>query len=152
MRTYEILLVDDDHDFLKIIASALELKSYRVRTASSGEAAVETLSESYFDLVITDLHMSQTDGIAVLKKAKEMNHDAVVMILTGNWDVSLATDVLRLGAYDYMLKPFGIAELWQRVETCLDRLELNRRQGQTECRVLQQATGSEHTEAQLHRA
>lgn len=131
MRTYKILLVDDDQYLLQMIALALEFKGYRVTTAASGEAAVEILSETYFDLVITDLHMHQTDGIAVLKKAKEMNHDTMVMILSGNSDMSLATDVLRLGAYDYMSKPFRIPELCQRMETCLDRLELKRREGQT---------------------
>ncbi|NVM20668.1 MAG: response regulator [Desulfobacterales bacterium] len=129
MRIYEILLVDDDDEFLKMIASALELKGYLVTAASSGEAAIETLRGNYFDLVITDLHMPQTDGIAVLKKAKELNPDAVVMIITGNCDTILATDALRLGAYDYMLKPFKLDQLWQRVATCLDRLELEPRQG-----------------------
>ncbi len=122
-----ILIVDDDPDILTVIASALDDNGYQVTTASSGEAAIESLSINGFDLVITDINMAQTDGIAVLKKAKELNPEPMVMILTGNHDVNVATDALRHGADDYMFKPCKLAELSQRVANCLERLEVKRR-------------------------
>ncbi|MBW1795781.1 MAG: response regulator [Deltaproteobacteria bacterium] len=132
MRGYEILLVDDDPDILTVIASAFDDKGYQVTTASSGEAAIESLSINGFDLVITDINMAETDGIAVLKKAKELNPETIVMILTGNRDVNVAMDALRHGADDYMFKPCKLAELWQRVANCLERLELKRRYARPE--------------------
>jgi len=124
MKEYQILLVDDDPNILTVIACALEHRGYHVTTASSGEAAIDALGMKDFDLVITDLNMPETDGIAVVKKAKELNRDYGVMILTGCGDASLVTEALRVGADDYMLKPCKLAELWRRVENCLERSEV----------------------------
>jgi DNA-binding response OmpR family regulator len=144
-----ILIVDDSPAILTVIASALEDKGYQVTTASSGEVAIETLSIKDFDLVITDLNMHETDGIAVLKKAKELNPVCGVMILTGNRDRAFAIEALRVGADDYMLKPCNLSELWERVAKCLERSELRLRHGRPEWRVPHQATSSEHKEVQL---
>lgn len=124
MKKYEILLVDDDSNILTVVASALEHRGYLVTTASSGEAAIDALGMKDFDLVITDLNMPETDGIAVVKKAKELNRDYGVMILTGSGDVTLINEALRVGADDYMLKPCKLSELWRRVENCLERPEV----------------------------
>jgi len=144
-----ILIVDDSPAILTVIASALEDKGYQVTTASSGEVAIETLSIKDFDLVITDLNMHETDGIAVLKKAKELNPVCGVMILTGSRDVTFAIEALRVGADDYILKPCNLSELWERVAKCLERSELRLRYGRPEWRVPHQATSSEHKEVQL---
>lgn len=149
MRKYEILLVDDDLNILTVIASALEDKGYQVTTASSGEVAIEALSIKDFDLVITDLNMHETDGIAVLKKTKDLNPVCGVMILTGNRDVTFAIEALRVGADDYMLKPCNLSELWERVAKCLESSELRLSHGRPEWRVAHQATSSEHNEIQL---
>lgn len=124
MRNHEILLVDDDRNILKVIASALKHRGYQVTTASGGEAAIEALGVKAFDLVITDLNMPETDGIAVVKKAKELNQGCGVMILTGSVDPTLVARALRVGADDYMLKPCGLSELWKRVDNCLGRSEV----------------------------
>ena len=113
MKEYEILLVDDDSNILTVIASALEHRGYQVTTASSGEAAIDALGMKDFDLVITDLNMPETDGIAVVKKARELNRDYGVMILTGSGDATLVTEALRVGADNYILKPCKLAELWR---------------------------------------
>lgn len=116
MKKYEILLVDDNPDILTVIARALEHKGYWVTTSSSGEAAIETLRLKDFDLLITDLNMYETDGIAVVRKAKELNRDCGVMILTGSRDATLHAEALRVGGDDYMLKPCKLTELSRRVE------------------------------------
>jgi len=144
-----ILIVDDSPAILTVIASALEDKGYQVTTALSGEVAIEALSIKDFDLVITDLNMHETDGIAVLKKAKELNPVCGVMILTGNRDVTFAIEALRVGADDYMFKPCNLSELWERVAKCLERSELRLRHGRPEWRVPHQATSSERKEVQL---
>jgi DNA-binding response OmpR family regulator len=127
MRPYKLLLVDDDPFILKGIGKDLENEGYRVDTASSGEAAVEKLSASAYDLVITDLVMDKTDGIEVLKRAKEANPETMVLILTGYGNMSSAIDALRLDADDYMLKPCEPEEINFRIASCLEKLEFRRR-------------------------
>jgi DNA-binding response OmpR family regulator len=124
MKNYEILLVDDDRNILRVIASALEHRGYQVTMASGGEVGIEALGVKEFDLVITDLNMPGTDGIAVAKKAKELNRDRGVMILTGSGDPTLVAEALQVGADDYMLKPCKLTELWNRVDDFLERSEV----------------------------
>ncbi|MFH1672778.1 MAG: response regulator [Pseudomonadota bacterium] len=126
MKMYKILLVDDDHEILTVIDLALVRKGYQVTTASSGKAAVDALGVTDFDLVLTDLDMPEVDGLAVLKKAKELDLDRGVMIMTGNASQESAINALRLGADDYLLKPFSVPALWDRVASCLDRSEVRR--------------------------
>jgi DNA-binding response OmpR family regulator len=126
MKMYNILLVDDDHEILTVIDLALVRKGYQVTTASSGKAAVDALGVTDFDLVLTDLNMPEVDGLAVLKKAKELDLDRGVMIMTGNANQESAINALRLGADDYLLKPFSVPALWDRVASCLDRSEVMR--------------------------
>lgn len=126
MKRYKILLVDDDQEFLTVISLALVRKGYEVTTASSGKAAVDALSVTDFDLVLTDLDMPEVDGLAVLKKAKELDLDLRVMIMTGNASPVSALNALRLSADAYLLKPFSVADLWDRVASCLDISEVRR--------------------------
>ena len=123
MKNYEILLVDDDPNILEVTACALGHRGYQVTTASSGKAAIEALRMKGFDLVITDLNMPETDGIAVVKKAKELNRDGAVMLFTGSGDAILIAEALRAGADDCVLKPCRIRELWKRVDNCVGRSE-----------------------------
>ena len=121
MKNYEILLVDDDPNILEVVASALGHRGYQVTRASSGQAAIDALRMKGFDLVITDLNMPETNGIAVVKKAKELNRNGAVMLLTGSGDAILIAEALRAGADDYMLKPCKLRELWKRVDNCIGR-------------------------------
>lgn len=141
MRKYDILSVDESLETLMVIASSLEDKGYRVTTASSGEIAVKIMRIKKFDLVITDINMCDVDGVAVLKKAKELNPDTAVMILTGNRDVRSRLDAFCHGADDVMLKPCKPGELWKVVAKCLERSELEQRQ-RSELYIAQEARAS----------
>jgi len=127
MRKYSILLVDDDPIITAGTGGDLEGIGYEVATADCGEKAIELLHECSFDLVITDLVMAPIDGIGVLKKAKELNPEMMVIILTGFGDMSSAIDALRLDADDYMLKPCEPREMYFRISRCLEKLELKRK-------------------------
>ena len=127
MRPYQILIVDDDPFLLAAIGKDLEGEGYRVMPASSGEDALQLLEQEAFDLVITDLVMDRVDGIQVLKTAKAVNPETMVIILTGYGNMVSAIDALRLRADDYMLKPCEPEEMHFRVSRCLQRFELNRR-------------------------
>jgi len=96
MRKYEILLVDDDPFILKSIGPALESEGYNVTTADNGKEAVEMVARNDFDLVLTDMVMESVDGMDVLKAAKEVNPDTMVIILTGYADMASAIDAFRL--------------------------------------------------------
>jgi len=127
MKKYNLLLVDDDSYILEGIVQDLENNGYQVTRASSGEAAVDLLGASHFDLVITDLVMESTDGIQVLKKTKELNSDIQVIILTGFGDVDSAIEALRNQADDFLLKPCESQEMLFRVKNCLEKHELTRK-------------------------
>ncbi|MBW2575428.1 MAG: response regulator [Deltaproteobacteria bacterium] len=132
MRKYEILLVDDDPFILKSIGPALESEGYNITTADNGKEAVEMVARNDFDLVLTDMVMESVDGMDVLKAAKEVNPDTMVIILTGYADMASAIDAFRLGVDDYIPKPSEPQEMYFRVERCLENLEIKKRVKQAE--------------------
>jgi signal transduction histidine kinase len=107
------------------IRLALEDKGYQLTTATSSETAIEALHIKDFDLVITDL-------LDILKKAKDVSPEMMVIILTSNYKVSLVIKALQLDADDYIIKPITLIELWHRVAHCLEKLELKRRNSRSE--------------------
>ena len=127
MKKYNLLLVDDDPFILEGIGEDLESNGYQVTRASNGETAVDLLETTQFDLVITDLVMDSTDGIQVLKKTKELNSDAQVIILTGFGDIESAIEALRSQADDFLLKPCESQEMLFRVKNCLEKQEMTRK-------------------------
>ncbi len=124
MRKYSILLVDDDPFVLNGIGKYLSKEGYEVVTADSGEEAVSLLDERTFDMVITDLAMDEIDGIGVLKKSKEVNPDAMVIILTGYGNLDSAIEAIRSDADDYMLKPCDPLKIGATVSKCFKKYEL----------------------------
>jgi DNA-binding response OmpR family regulator len=127
MKQYNLLLVDDDPFILEGLGEDLESHGYHVTRASSGDRAMELLHLSNFDLIITDLVMEKTDGIQVLRYSKQLNATIMVIVLTGFGNMLSAIEALRNQADDYMLKPCESAEMFFRVERCLEKLELARR-------------------------
>jgi len=127
MKKYNLLLVDDDPFILEGIGEELESNGYQVTRASSGEAAVQLLESTHFDLVITDLVMDSTNGIQVLKKTKEIDSDIQVIILTGYGNIDSAIEALRSQADDFLLKPCESQEMLFRVKNCLEKQELTRK-------------------------
>jgi len=127
MKKYNLLLVDDDPIILEGLGEDLENHGYLVTRAGSGERAMELLHHSNFDLIITDLVMEKTDGIQVLRYSKKINATVMVIVLTGFGNMLSAIEALRNQADDYMLKPCESAEVFFRVERCLEKYELARR-------------------------
>ena len=121
-ENYKVLVAEDNHHMRQILCAFLKDLGYTVTTVTSGEDAIDALSAHYFDIVITDLNMGQLNGIDVLKKTKELNPQTPVIITTGNSDVTYVIEALRYNADDYMLKPFRIADLLERMSICLGRI------------------------------
>ena len=118
---YSILVADNDPPMVELLYDILADEGYAVTQAASGEAAVEALGKQYYDLVISDLEMGGLSGIEVLKKAKAPNPPTRVIILTGNSDVRYAIQAIRHEVDDYLLKPFTVDELLERVSCCLEK-------------------------------
>jgi DNA-binding NtrC family response regulator len=127
MKKCNLLLVDDDPFILEGIGEDLESNGYQVTCASSGESAIQLLESTHFDLVITDLIMGRTNGIQVLEKAKGLDSDIQVIILTGYGDIDSAIEALRSQADDFLLKPCESQEMLFRVKNCLEKQELTRK-------------------------
>ena len=127
MGEYKILLVDDEPNMLKLVGSSLEHEGFKVTTTESGQEAIDLIMKREFDLIITDMVMEPVDGISILKRAKELDPETIVIILTGYGDTRSAIDALRLNADDYLLKPCDPAEIYFRISKSLEKLELKRR-------------------------
>src|ERR1043165_3513827 len=99
------LLVVDDEESLRITTAAiLEREGYVVDTASSGDEAIELMSKSDYDLVLTDLHMEGGDGLSVLNRIRQQAPLTISVVLTGFASVESAIAALQEGAYDYLIK------------------------------------------------
>jgi len=106
-----ILVIDDDPNICEAIAEVITAQGYAVRTAKNGEAGLALIKEHGFDLVIVDLVMHGMDGIAVLRSVKADDPDAVVIVVTAHGTIEAAVQAMKLGAFDFLAKPFTPDEL-----------------------------------------
>ena len=110
----------------KTYADGLRLLGYEVLQASNGQAALEKVRTEAIDAVVLDLHMPGMDGLACLKQLKEERNEIEVLIVTGFGTIASAVEAMRLGAYDYIAKPFSFEELDQRLKRCVQARDLRR--------------------------
>lgn len=118
--TANILVVEDDFALRSALSASLEVSGYNVSLADSGEAAVTMLNKpNAADMVITDIQMQQMSGIDLLKHIRTNNTTLPVVLMTAYGDVSDAVEVMRLGACDYLQKPFEPEKLTSLIEKYL---------------------------------
>lgn len=117
--TYEVLVVDDNPEVLVVVSLALEVFGYRVTPALNGIKALEILRTRRFDLIVTDLKMDGMDGIALLKKSKDLYPATKVILMTGFYDPESLMEAIQNQADDYVLKPFSLEELQFKTAHCL---------------------------------
>ena len=121
-----ILVVDDEKNFLIVLKAVLEEEGYQVLTAQDAFFALEILSHTDVDTVLTDMKMPQMDGILLLEKIKQINPDLPVIIMTAYGTVEKAVEAMKKGAFDYVLKPFSNEELKINVRKAIDMYHLLR--------------------------
>ena len=127
-RTIErILVVDDEENMRETLSEFLRMLGYEVDVASDGSSGIEQLGRQEYDLVLTDLKMPGMDGIALTEWMRETHPDMPVILMTGYATVDTTIRALRLGASDYVLKPFTLDEMHHAVGGCLERRRLQRR-------------------------
>ena len=122
----KILLVDDDHLVLRGFEEILEREGFDVVSIDNGQEALRLLETAKYDLILTDLVMRDVHGLVILRKAQECQPDAVVIVITGFASIGSAIEALRLGAYDYLMKPCEDSELILRVRRGLEKVQLQR--------------------------
>ena len=106
-----ILLVDDEVKFLTAVADRLTLKGFNVTTATDGDAAIEAAGKGGFDVAVVDLRMPGTDGAEVLKILKQKHKFIEIIMLTGHATVDSAVECTKLGAFQYLEKPYDFDKL-----------------------------------------
>ena len=121
-----ILIAEDERPLRVLLSEELQEENRRVKAAANGLEALALLREEEFDILITDLKMPQMGGIELLKEAKKLRPDLLVIVITGYASLETAIMALKEGAYDYIRKPFSLEELKVSVNNACTRILLER--------------------------
>ncbi len=124
MSTFSILLVDDEILTLNTLKRALNKKNYEVYIADSGEKALELVETYKPHLILLDLMLPGISGLEVLKRVKESESETIIIMMTAYEILEKAVEAMKLGAYDYLLKPFKISTLINTIQRALETLSL----------------------------
>ena len=119
-----VLVVDDERVIREILSEFLTLEGYVVRAVPDGQSALAELKRRSYDLVISDLKMPAMGGLELLQAIAEEKLNVLVVIMTGFGTVETAIDAMKMGAYDYILKPFKVEDVVRIVQRGLDRMKL----------------------------
>lgn len=119
-----LLIADDDAGLRLMLAELLADAGYRVDQAGSGLEALSRLQGDQYDLLLTDITMPGMDGITLVRQALSLDRHLAAVLVTGLADRQTAVEALKLGAHDFIVKPFNADELLHAVEAALDRRRL----------------------------
>jgi len=123
-RAARILIAEDEANLRMVLQKELERLGYRVQAAPDGDAALRKLEESNVDVLLCDINMPKVDGMEVLRRVHERPNPPEVIMLTGQATVETAVEAMKLGAYDYLTKPYSITELDVRVKQAAEKRRL----------------------------
>lgn len=121
---HHILCVDDEPMIREILREALEQEGHRVTEAENGKIALDKVHGGAFDLIVTDVKMPVMDGFTLMKSLGDLTEQIPVVVITSFGDIDVAVDAIRLGAYDYIVKPFNISQVTISVKRALERRQL----------------------------
>ena len=121
-----VIVAEDEEITLKHLLNTLSKEGYQVVGARNGRQALEVLSRSHFDILITDIKMPEMDGIELLEKAKEKDPEIEVLLITGFGSIGSAVEAMKKGAFEYITKPFDLAELLIKVKNVGERKVLRK--------------------------
>jgi two-component system response regulator PilR (NtrC family) len=138
-RQARVLVVDDERSMRELLAIVLRREGYEILTAEDGQTAIATLEREPVDLLICDIKMPDMNGVEVLRAAKRIDQDMVAMMVTAFASTQTAVEAMRLGACDYLSKPFDVDELRMKVREKLESRDLRQ-----ENVLLKRALGARH--------
>jgi len=126
MENAKILVVDDEHLIRWTLEQHLSKEGYEVYTAEDGEKALEMVAELLPDLVLLDNQLPGVHGIEVLGRIKEMDKGTIVIMITAHGLLETAVKAMKMGAYDYINKPFNLEEITLTIKKSLETVSLRR--------------------------
>lgn len=121
MHRIRLLLVDDEDDFRTTLASRLRKRDYNVTDVENGYRAIEEVKKGNIDVAIVDVKMPGIDGLETLRKMRTVEPLIEVILLTGHASVESGIEGMRLGAFDYLIKPCDINDLVVRIDDAYQR-------------------------------
>ena len=110
-RIPEVLIIDDEPLMRISISDALKAEGYNVASAATGSEGLKAIKDTSYDVVITDLRLPEVDGVQILKTCRQISPQTKVLMITAYGSVDTAVEAMRIGAYDYITKPFSMDEL-----------------------------------------
>jgi len=116
MDGFNVLLVDDEEDFLVPLGKRLKKRQLNIMMAGNGHDALSLIRESPVDVVVLDMKMPGINGLDTLKEIKKINGLIEVIMLTGHANIEVAVQGMECGAYDYLMKPMNIDELYYKLQ------------------------------------
>lgn len=123
---FRILIAEDEEITLKHLVNTLKKEGYEVVGVRNGREAIDAIQRERFDLIITDIKMPEMSGMVVLERAKEIEPEIEVMIITGFGSIGSAVEAMKKGAYDYITKPFDLDELVLKVKNICEKKVLKK--------------------------
>lgn len=116
-----LLIVDDEEQFVEALSERLSMRDYDVTTSLTGEDAIEKITNYNFDVVILDVRLPGIDGTEVLQEMKNLKPLTEVIMLTAHGTVEMAIEGMKLGAFDFLIKPCETEDLTAKIDKALDR-------------------------------
>lgn len=124
MSIQKILIIDDEALVRNFLAETLRRKNFDIITAENGQKALALIKEMTFDMIITDMKMPDLTGIDILRKVKELSPSTIVVIITAFGSIENAVEAMRLGAFNYLIKPFSPDAIEAVIEKAQDHISL----------------------------
>ena len=121
-----ILLVDDEQNILKTVRICLEAAGFQVTAIANPLEALDAVRKKLFDIAFFDLKMSPMDGMQLLKETRQISPETTIILMTAHGSVDSAVEAMKLGAYDYLQKPFEFTELQHFTEKVFEHHRLRR--------------------------
>jgi len=126
VNNFNVLLVDDELEFLATLVKRLTKRGLNISTAKNGEDALKIIGEKVIDVVVLDVRMPGIDGIQTLREIKKKDPLMEVIMLTGHARVEVAIEGMELGAFDYLMKPTDIDELFYKLQDAFKKKTIQR--------------------------
>jgi DNA-binding NtrC family response regulator len=125
MREFTVLVVDDEQEFRDITVKRLEKRGLKAKGAESGEKALEVLEHGHIDVVLLDVKMPGIDGIETLRRIRSLKPLVEVVLLTGHASVDSGIEGMKLGAFDYLMKPIELEPLMEKLADAYEKKRLH---------------------------
>lgn len=139
--TGSILIVDDEATAVENLAHVCRKQGYEVTGRTTGMGAIEAMERNRFDVILTDLKMEKVDGMAVLRRAKELSPESAVVLITGYATLDSAIEAMKAGAFHYIAKPFRLDEVRAVIQNALEVVTLKRENRRLKEQINQSSSG-----------